>query len=269
MSGTDTQEDGPIGSRTMGVTGLGSSSGEDRRIAVWSGPRNISTALMRAWEARGDTCVSDEPLYAHYLLVTGAPHPGREEIVARCETDWRVVVERLAGVVPGGMRIHYQKHMAHHLLPEMYGRWLERLTHAFLIREPAEMIVSLSRVMEHPTLSDTGLPQQWNLYRYVTETLGQAAPVIDARDVLARPAVMLEKLCRTLEVPFTDAMLSWKPGLRPTDGIWAPYWYDRVAASTGFNPSVARDEPVPEELAGLLEACRPIYARLHSNRLIP
>ena len=135
---------------------------------------------------------------------------------------------------PAEKRIHYQKHMAHHLLPEMEGPWLERLTHAFLIRDPAEMVVSLARVTEHPGPDDTGLPNQCALYRRVTEKMGHPAPVIDARDVLENPAGILEKLCAALGVPWTPSMLSWEPGLRPEDGVWAPHWYDQVATSTGF-----------------------------------
>lgn len=260
---------------------------------MWSGPRNISTALMRAWEARGDTVVTDEPLYAHYLLKTGAPHPGRDEIIARCETDWRKVAAQLTGetdsegdLAEGANRngagdskgtenrdapvrkyIHYQKHMAHHLLPEMEGPWLERLTHAFLIRDPAEMAMSLARITANPGPDDTGLPNQCALYRRVTQKLGRPAPVIDARDVLENPAGVLEKLCAALGVPWTPSMLSWAPGLRPADGVWAPHWYDQVATSTGFRSRPPGNREVPENLHKLVETCRPLYEALHRNRI--
>lgn len=236
---------------------------------MWSGPRNISTALMRSWEARGDTVVTDEPLYAHYLHETGTRHPDRERIIAKHEPDWRVVVARLTGEVPHGKAIHYQKHMSHHLLPKMYGPWLADLSHAFLLRDPREVVPSLARVMDAPERGDTGLPQQWALYRYVTDELGQTPPIIDARDVLEQPKVMLDKLCAALGVPFTDSMLSWKPGSRPTDGVWAAHWYGRVEASTGFKPYTPPEEPVPAGLHDLVDACLPYYRRLYELRLRP
>ena len=236
---------------------------------MWSGPRTISTALMRSWDARADTFVTDEPLYAHYLLTTGTRHPGRDDVIAHYETDWRIVVERLISEKRGDKRIHYQKHMAHHLLPDMYGSWLEKLSHAFLIRDPAELIRSLSRVMARPTPEDTGLPQQWKLFRYVSDELGRAAPVVDARDVLELPAAVLAELCRALDVPFSEAMLSWEPGLRPTDGIWARHWYGRVAESTGFMPPSPSPGPVPARLRDLHDACLPLYQRLYRARLVP
>ena len=239
---------------------------------MWSGPRNISTALMRAWQARGDTLVTDEPLYAHYLLKTGAPHPGRDEIIAQGETDWRKAVARLTGgtgnreALPGKY-IHYQKHMAHHLLPEMEGPWLDRLRHAFLIRDPAEMAMSLARVTGNPGPDDTGLPNQCALYRRIAQKTGRPAPVIDARDVLENPAGVLEKLCEALGVPWTSAMLSWEPGLRPEDGVWAPHWYDQVASSTGFRPPSPAKRDVPPALRTLVETCRPLYETLYRHRI--
>ncbi len=117
------------------------------RVAMWSGPRNISTALMRSFEARPDTVVVDEPLYAHYLAVTGIDHPGREHIMASQPTRWQEVAAGLTGPLPGDPAVHYQKHMAHHLLPGVGRDWLGGLTHAFLIRDPAHVVASYSRVM--------------------------------------------------------------------------------------------------------------------------
>lgn len=236
---------------------------------MWSGPRNISTALMRAWQARGDTIVTDEPFYAHYLLKTGAPHPGRDDVIAQHETDWRKVAARLTGEAEnaGEKPIRYQKHMAHHLLPKMEGPWLDRLRHAFLIRDPADMVASLARVTGNPGPEDTGLPNQCALYRRIAEKTGRPAPVIDAGDVLANPAGVLEKLCDALGVPWTSAMLSWEPGLRPEDGVWAPHWYDQVASSTGFRPPAPAKREVPPALRELVETCRPLYEILYRNRI--
>ena len=239
------------------------------RILIWSGPRTISTALMRSWGSRDDVHVWDEPLYAAYLAETGIDHPGREEILARHETDWRRVVERILGDVPGGKAIHYQKHMAHHLLPGFDRSWVPRVRNAFLIRDPREMLISLSKVTPDPGLRDTGLPQQAELFERVREARGRPPPVVDARDVLEHPETMLRKLCRALGVPFRPAMLSWEPGRRETDGAWAEHWYDAVEASTGFRPWSPPPGRVPAGLEPVLEACREPYRHLREHRIRP
>lgn len=234
---------------------------------MWSGPRNISTALMRSWESRGDTAVWDEPLYAHYLKETGADHPGREEVIRRHEPDWRKVVERLTGPVPDSKPIFYQKHMAHHLLPDVDRAWLDEVRNAFLIRDPREMLTSLVRVTPEPTVEDTGLPQQWEIFQRIAARRGAPPPVVDARDILEEPGKLLSRLCESLGVPFKGAMLSWKPGPRASDGIWAKHWYSAVEASRGFQPYVPRMDAVPERLAGVHAECEAIYRRLHEHRL--
>lgn len=239
------------------------------RIAMWSGPRNISTALMRAWENRPDTAVCDEPLYAHYLLRTGAEHPGRTEVLAAQATDWRVVVRQLMGPVPDGNSIFYQKHMAHHLFEDMHGDWLSSLQHAFLIRDPEEMLTSLLKVIPDPGVFETGLVQQWDLFQRVSDTRGVAAPVLDSRDVLEQPGPLMERLCGALGVEFFADMLSWPAGPRDSDGVWAPIWYSGVERSTGFQPYQAKQDRVPDRLRGVLETCRTYYDRLYSHRLTP
>ena len=237
------------------------------RIAMWSGPRNISTAMMRAWGNRPDTAVCDEPLYAHYLKTTGKPHPGADEVIAAGPTDLPRAVAYLLGPVPGGKSIFYQKHMAHHLLPEMDRAWLAKLTHAFLIRDPREMLTSFIRHVPEPTLADTGYPQQVELFERVREQTGVVPPVLDARDVLENPARMLELLCRSLGVEYLSCMLSWRPGIRETDGVWAKYWYKEVETTTSFRPYKPKDEPVPPHLTGMLRECEAFYARLYDHRL--
>ena len=165
------------------------------RIAMWSGPRNISTALMRSWGARSDTFVWDEPLYAYYLKQTGVDHPGADEIVAHYETDWRTVIASLTGPVPEGTDIFYQKHMTHHVLPEMSLDWLDGFVNCFLIRDPREVITSLGKVVPHLTLDGTGLPRQVEIFERAKTRSGQVPPVIDARDLLRDPACILGKLC--------------------------------------------------------------------------
>lgn len=240
------------------------------RIAMWSGPRNISTALMRSWGSRADATVCDEPLYAHYLQATGREHPGREEIIAHHETDWQAVVRHLTEEpIPGDHAIFYQKHMAHHLLPDMPTDWVRDLRNAFLIRDPREMLPSLAEFLPEPTLRDTGLPQQKALFEHVRGEMDALPPVIDAKDVLLDPERMLRVLCTALGVPFCQDMLSWEPGPRVTDGVWAQHWYDAVEQSTGFQPYEPPSDPVPVRLQPLLAACRPYYEELYAHRLQP
>ncbi|MGI8626555.1 MAG: hypothetical protein ACR2J5_08300 [Geodermatophilaceae bacterium] len=236
------------------------------RLAMWSGPRNISTALMRSWENRDDCVVVDEPFYAHYLAATGVEHPGRATVIAAGETDWRCVVAGLVGAVPDGTRIHYQKHMAHHLLEYMERSWLRRLTNVMLIRDPAEVITSYRGSRTHVEAADLGVLQQRDLHGYL-RAQGAQPPVLDAADVLRDPAAHLEWLCDLVGVPFSTAMLSWPPGPRDSDGVWAPYWYDTVLASTGFAPYRRRSVDLGAEDAAVAAVCRPAYDELADVRL--
>jgi hypothetical protein len=239
------------------------------RIAMWSGPRNISTALLRSWGNRPDTFVCDEPLYAHYLVQTRIAHPGADEVIQHQENDWRKVVDWLTGPIPEDKPIFYQKHMAHHLLPNMGRDWLDRVTNCFLIREPREMLTSLLHFLPEPTLADTGLPQQVEIYRQVRQRTDRTPPVVDARDVLDNPRGTLALLCDSLGVPFTEAMLSWPPGRRFTDGIWAKYWYAAVEKTTSFQPYSPKHVPVPDSSRGLHEQCDELYQQLYPQRLRP
>ena len=238
-----------------------------RRLAMWSGPRNISTALLRAFENRSDTHVVDEPLYAFYLERTGKQHPGREDVLKSQSTDWRHVVAELRGALPEGVGVFYQKHMAHHLLPEVSLDAWEGFEHAFLIRDPARMLVSLDKVTPNPSLEDTGLPQQVALFE--RERAARAGIVIDSDDVLADPRGLLTALCEAWGIPFDDRMLTWPAGPRATDGAWAPHWYAAVERSTGFQPPRTEAVTVPERLQPVLERCRPYYDALHAARLRP
>lgn len=238
-----------------------------RRIAMWSGPRNISTAMMRAWENRADTVVHDEPLYAHYLQYTGIDHPGKDEVIATYETDWRAVAAQLTGVVPDNKAIYYQKHMTHHMLDHIERDWMLSLTNCFLIREPTRVIVSLAKVLPNPTIEQTGIPQQVALFRYVQQETGTTPTVIDARDVLTDPRRILSALCERINIPFDDAMLSWRAGKRETDGIWAKYWYTSVEASTGFMPYKPESRTVPDHLRHMLDECHALYEELAAYRI--
>ena len=239
---------------------------EPIRIAMWSGPRNLSTALMRSWGSRADTAVVDEPFYAHYLHATGLDHPGRDAILRSQPTDWRTVADALTGPVPGSKRIFYQKHMAHHLLPGMIGPWVDELRHAFLLREPADMLKSLVKVIPDPRPEDTGLPQQVELYEWLANA-GEPPPVVSAEVLLDDPVGILRALCAALGVPFDPAMLAWDSGPRPTDGVWAEHWYATVKASTGFMPPKPVTTDVPDRLRSVFDACMLFYEKLRAYRL--
>lgn len=241
---------------------------EPLRIAMWSGPRNISTAMMRAWENRGDCAVTDEPLYAAFLATSGIDHPGRDQVIAAGETDVRKVAAALYGPVPGGRPIWYQKHMAHHLLPATKRDWIPALTNLLLIRDPAEVVASYLKSRSTVTPEDIGIAQQVALFDEIEAGTGVAPPVIDAGDFLRAPEAHLRTLCAWLAIEFTPRMLTWPAGRRETDGVWAPYWYAAVEASTGFEPWRKREFRLDGEAAAVAEACMPHYRRLHSVRII-
>jgi len=234
------------------------------RIAMWSGPRTVSTALMRAWENRADTVVIDEPLYGFYLARSGAPHPGRDEVLQSMPNGWREVIDHLTGVpLPAGRTIFYGKHMTHHLLPEVDRSALASLRHAYLIRDPRQLLASYARVRTEPVLADLGLEQQVEIFRMF------GGPVVDASDILRRPRQTLEALCAALGVPFDPAMLSWPPGPRDSDGVWARYWYDGVRRSTGFGPYRESVPELPAGLEPLAARCQPFYDEMFDQRLRP
>ncbi len=237
------------------------------RIAMWSGPRNISTAMMRSWGNRGDTAVIDEPFYAFYLQATGKNHPGAKEIIATGETDWRKVVAQLTGPIPNGKRIFFEKQMTHHLLPTVDRQWLTEVTNCFLIRDPREAILSYVKKREQPALEDLGFVQQTEIFDSVRDQTKSIPPVIDAKDVLENPERLLRLLCDAVGVEFETSMLSWRPGLRETDGVWAKYWYREVITSTAFELYRPREGEIPDQLNEIYESCRECYERLHQYRL--
>jgi len=237
------------------------------RLAVWSGPRNISTAMMRSWGNRPDTLVVDEPLYANYLLSTGSDHPGRDEIIAANETNWRKVVRTLTGPIPGGRSIWYQKHMTHHVLPQMDTDWFADLTHVFLIRDPREVILSYAKTRPTITSTDIGLLQQVSLYERVRSNFDPEPIVIDAGEFLRQPEAHLRAWCERVGVEFMDCMLTWDAGPRATDGVWAQWWYQEVQKSTGFAPWRPRSLDVPQKYRRLVDANYPLYELLHAKRM--
>jgi hypothetical protein len=238
------------------------------RIAMWSGPRNISTAMMRSFENRPDTAVVDEPFYAAYLKQSSIDHPMREETLAAYPTDPRAIVDFVLGPVPDGRPIFYQKHMTHHMLDGFDRSWIRECRNAFLIRAPERVLASYTEKRPDVALADIGFVQQSELFEREADRLGYAPPVIESEDVLASPREALSVLCKALDIPFTDKMLTWPAGPRASDGVWGKVWYDAVERSTGFAPQKSRPpKPLAEEYQRLADQARPHYERLSAHKL--
>ena len=238
------------------------------RIAMWSGPRNISTAMMRAWGNRSDCMVWDEPLYGHYLFKTGLPHPGAKQVIAAQGTDWRYITERCAGNPPNQNQVFYQKQMTLHLLPEIDRQWLSNLTNCFLIREPEPVIASYAAVREDVTLEDIGFVQQAELFEYVTRISGEIPLVIDSKEFLLDPEPMLRGICKRLNLEFETSMLSWSTGPRDSDGVWGKYWYESVWNSSGFAPYREKPLTLGVRERAIAQQARPYYEQLYRHRLV-
>lgn len=236
-------------------------------IMMWSGPRNLSTALMYAFAARGDCAVWDEPFYAAYLAATGLDHPMRAEVLAAGEADPARVAAACAAAPATGEKLFYQKHMTHHMLPGFPLGFLAAGRSAFLIRHPARVVASYAAKRENPSLDDIGLRQQADLFARVTDLAGAAPPVIDSADIRANPQESLTKLCAALGIAFTPAMLSWPAGPRPFDGAWAPHWYPAVHRSTGFDGVEGPLPVVPAPLQGVVDQALPFYETLRTHAL--
>jgi hypothetical protein len=229
------------------------------RLCLWSGPRNVSTAILYSFAQRADTRVVDEPLYAHYLRVSGADHPGRDEVLAAMEQDGAKVVRDVV-LGPCDRPVLFQKHMAHHLV-ELDRGFLAQTTNVLLIRDPAEVVVTLSRQVKEPALRDVGIAAQCELFDQL-RALGQEPPVLDAKETTDDPEGVLRELCRRVGLPWDRAMLSWPEGAKPFDGVWARHWYHNVHHSTGFEKRRPSRVPPPDRLKPLIEQCRPYYERL-------
>jgi hypothetical protein len=238
------------------------------RIAMWSGPRNISTAMMRSFENRPDCAVVDEPFYAAYLAQTGIDHPMRDEVLAAQPQDWRVVAEALVEEEPAP--VFYQKHMTHHMVQGFGLDWMAACTNAFLIRDPAAVLASYVQKRAEVALEDIGVVRQRELFDHVADRLGRAPPVVEGADVLVDPRRVLGALCAALDIPFRDEMLSWPAGRRGSDGVWAPAWYEAVERSTEFAmPEGKPASPLPDDIRRIADRARPHYEALARYRLQP
>ena len=236
---------------------------------MWSGPRNLSTAMMRSFGSRADTAVSDEPFYGAYLKATGDPQPMAGEVIMSMDCDWASVARTMVGPSPGAAPIWYQKHMAHHMVGPVAHDDLPGLRHAFLIRDPAKVVASYAAKREAVRADHLGTARQVEYFDREAERLGHAPPVIDSADVLRDPEGTLRLLCEALGIAWDPAMLEWKRGIHASDGIWAPHWYDAVAASTGFGPPEDKPVALSAEDQAVADACRPDYERLARYALAP
>lgn len=249
------------------------SNSDGCRIAMWSGPRNISTAMMRSFENRADAVVWDEPLYGPYLHQTGLPHPMAEQVIAEQGSDWRPVIERIAGPIPGGHTVFYQKHMTHHLLPGMSRGWITEagLQNCFLIRDPASVLASYAHKRPDNNFdeSDLGFKEQAEIFDRVCDATGEIPPVLNSVDILKNPKAMLQALCHSLAIDFSETMLSWPSGRRDSDGVWSEHWYDSVWQSTGFAPYVEKPVQLAEQMRPIADRCYPYFRKLEKNKLNP
>jgi hypothetical protein len=238
-----------------------------RRIAMWSGPRNLSTAMMYAFSARGDCAVWDEPFYAAYLDATGINHPMRDEIIATHEPDPDRIAATCKGPIPQQQSLFYQKHMTLHMIPAFDRRWMRACQNVFLIRHPARVVASYAKKREGATLHDIGFVQQAELFDEVSGWALSPPTVIDSDDIRADPEAMLRKLCAAIDIPFSRKMLSWPAGGNDADGVWAPHWYAAVHRSTGFEGA---EGPLPDlggTYATLAAQALPYYEKLAGFRL--
>ncbi|PWE30062.1 sulfotransferase family protein [Maritimibacter sp. 55A14] len=237
------------------------------RIAMWSGPRNLSTAMMYAFAARGDTAVWDEPFYAAYLRLTGRDHPMREQIIAAGDPDPARVAARLTGSVPGGKPVFYQKHMTQHMVPGVPRGWMRDCTNVFLIRHPARVVASFTAKRENPDPDEIGFRLQAELFDELAEATGAPPLVIDSHDIRDDPGGTLSRFCARMGLDYTPAMLTWPAGGHPDDGVWAAHWYGAVHRSTGF---AGAEGPLPEfsgAAARMAETALPFYERLAAFRI--
>jgi hypothetical protein len=236
------------------------------RIAMWSGPRNISTAMMRSWENRADTQVVDEPFYAFYLQQTQSPHPCFDEILATQSSNYEQVTGELCNAACNSP-LQYQKHMTHHMLEGVDMGWTRALTHCFLIRDPAQVVNSYTNSRGVCCAEDIGIIRQAELYKEISQLTGQDIPIIDSNDVLQNPKGVLSKLCQRLQIPFDEAMLAWPAGKRSSDGVWASHWYHSVEKSSGFAQAISKAFVLSEAQQQVVDEVSPHFEYLYDKRI--
>jgi len=238
-----------------------------KRIAMWSGPRNLSTAMMRSFGARADCAVSDEPFYAAYLAATGLQHPMRDEVMASQPQDAERVAADMLGPVPGGKSVWYQKHMSHHMISGFPLDWMDGVTNVFLLRSPERVLASYAQKRESVTLADVGFEGQAMLFDRVAQRTGRAPVVVESDDIRRDPEGTLTALCAAIGLAFDPAMLQWAPGQHADDGVWAPHWYGAIFASTSFSPPDEAMPVLPSHLGAIADAARPYYEKMRPYKI--
>jgi Sulfotransferase domain len=239
------------------------------RIAMWSGPRNISTAMMRSFGSRADCAVSDEPFYGAFLKTSGEPQPMASEVIADMDCDWRSVTRTMNGPAPDAKPLWYQKHMPHHMVGPVDVLDFPNHRHAFLIREPELVVASYEAKNELREARLLGFAKLVDYHSRISDLMGTCAPVVDSQDILSDPAGLLQSLCIALDIEWDAAMLAWAPGRHPADGIWARHWYGAVEASSGFAPPKSTQPVLSDDARRIAEECRADYETLASYRLKP
>tara|TARA_B110000438_G_scaffold298437_1_gene346688 strand:+ start:2181 stop:2882 length:702 start_codon:yes stop_codon:yes gene_type:complete len=230
---------------------------------MWSGPRNISTAMMRSFSGRADTFVTDEPFYAHYLNRTGLNHPGRDKIVQSYKTDYKKIINDLKGVIPNKKTIWYQKHMAHHIDPLDNLEWTNSVANCLLIRNPKHVIPSFLKKNILSDIYELGYHQQLKIFHFHN----RQTPIVDAKDILVDPKGVLLKLCSYFKIEFEKEMLLWDKGPHPQDGIWGRYWYDKLWKSTTFSSYEENNLTIDKKYNHIVEDCVRIYDELYKYRI--
>jgi len=236
-------------------------------IAMWSGPRNLSTALMRSFENRLDCFVSDEPFYSFFLHRTKLEHPLRNKIIKSGEIDYNKIIKYITGPIPHSKKIWYQKHMAHHVLPNVDMNWIKKVKNCLLIRHPNDVILSYLKKNELENVQQLGYLQQVNIYKILCQETESSPIIFDAKDLLKNPKKMLIEVCKNLKIKFDDRMLSWPAGARKTDGVWGEYWYKKVKASTGFKPYTETKKNIPSKYEAIYDESIKHYNFLYKKRI--
>tara|TARA_R100001244_G_scaffold96522_9_gene72371 strand:+ start:12819 stop:13556 length:738 start_codon:yes stop_codon:yes gene_type:complete len=237
------------------------------RIAMWSGPRNISTAMMRSFGGRSDCAVSDEPFYGAFLQTTGQRQPMADEVIASMDCDWHSVADAMRGPVPGGKPVWYQKHMPHHMVADISIADFPDHRHAFLIRDPDRVVASYAAKRLEVTADDLGYARQLGYVDQAAQLTGKPPAILDSADILRDPESHLRALCSALEIPWDTGMLAWQAGGRTTDGVWAAHWYGRVLETTGFGGTESALPKLGQRERAVSDQCRDAYDRLSELRI--
>ena len=237
------------------------------RIAMWSGPRNISTTMMRAFGNRDDTFASDEPFYGYFLKTTSTAHPMRHEVISKYQTNWDDIRDYLTGPIPKNKPIWYQKQMTQHLLPNDSIEWTDKVTNCFLIRDPKDVIVSYAKIYDKMTPELLGFPQLMKVFNYTLKTSKAKPIVINSLNILKEPRQMLKKLCESLDISFTNNMLTWEKGPKDYEGIWGKYWYKQLHLTTGFIKYEKKDKTLPNSLLKLYNECNHYYKQIKEHQI--